>query len=104
MKFKNFLRRIWHDVFYLLTPGFGVKFALRCKDVTEMIDLGLLPSQSHNRLRYRLHLSLCQACDNYFKITRVLNRAAIEMVSKSYSGTDYEKLNRKLLEKYGQAK
>jgi hypothetical protein len=101
MKLKNILRRIWHDIFYVLTPGFGLKFAMRCKDVTEYIDLGLVPNQASKRFRLKLHLSLCQACSNYLKMTQVLNRAAHEMFSQNYTEYNFEKMNEKLLVKFG---
>jgi hypothetical protein len=100
MNLKKIFTRIWHDLFYILTPGFGLRFAMRCKDVTAIIDLGTMPEEWTKRFRFRLHLSLCEACNHYQKITMVLNRAAREMIHANYAEYNYERLNDALLKKY----
>jgi hypothetical protein len=79
VKIGQGLRKIWHAVYYALAPKAAVDFAMRCKDVATQVSLGGPPETSKQKLRYLLHMSLCQACRNYEGYSRWLNREATQV-------------------------
>jgi hypothetical protein len=104
MKLKSLVRKIWHDFFYIFTFGFGTKIGLKCKDVSKAIDLGLIPAQPSLRFRHYLHLSFCEACNNYFKMSLALKKAAHAMMQNGSAYPNFDSLNQSLLKKYAQPK
>ena len=102
MSIKMLMRRIWHDIYYTLTFRAGVKFAMRCRDATALVDLGTQHESSGNRFRFRLHLSLCQACANYSNMSLALKKAIKDQISNPNNQLDLQKLNQDLLVKYAE--
>ena len=100
MNFKKILRRVWHDLFYVITLGLGVKFALRCKDVTALIDLGAQPKSGVALVRFKLHLSICQACNDYSRLSGALSTAARQFILSGEKSMNFERLQTELLSKY----
>ena len=98
MKFTERFRKYWHDLYYSFKPKARVKFALRCQDAAERIDLGQPSRPLINRVRFQLHLSVCQACKNYEIASRVLKQAVVRMVKNQE--TSLHKLNQELLKKF----
>jgi hypothetical protein len=102
---KNKLRHRWHELFYAVTGKTGEQFAMTCKDVSGEVDLGTAPRQPLARVRFYLHLSLCQACANYFAASHALKQIVNEMVYGSASQanlkTTLERLNQELMKKHG---
>lgn len=101
MSLKEKLRYYWHETYYAVVSERGIEFAMSCKDVTERIDLGNMPTSFVDRLRFRLHLSLCQACLNYSNMSKALRRAVRELMKLGESPFNMEKLNQQLLKKFG---
>ena len=99
MKFSQKVRQIWHDAFYKNASKERAEFALKCQDVTARIDLHEKPNSFSGYFRYWLHLSLCQACKNYYDYSRILSHAFKK--SPSSSTINLEKINKSLIEKYG---
>ena len=99
MKFSKKIRRLWHDVFYRNSSGNRLEFAMRCRDVTAVIDLRAPPKGISGKFRFGLHLSLCQACKNYDDLSTAFSKAIKR--SPPPSSPDSDSINRKLLEKYG---
>lgn len=98
-RIQNFLRQLFHDVYYWKAEKKRVEFALRCQEVAEHIDdrmIGLTPTR---KMRVHLHLSLCQACANYNLISHALRRALKNYV-QSESPAPSDELTQKLIEKY----
>ena len=100
MKFSQKVRRIWHEAFYKNASEEKVELALTCQDVTATIDLHEKPTAISGQLRFWLHLSLCQACKNYYDLSKVLSKAV--KARPSSSGASFEQLNQNLLEKFSQ--
>ncbi len=99
MKTSHKLRKFWHDLFYRLTLKKGRDFALKCQNVTADIDLKRKPKNLSGYFRFRLHLSLCQACKNYYDLSQVLGKAVRKSQSKPLAGVEH--INEALLQKYG---
>lgn len=99
MKFSQRIRQIWYNAFYKNASKERVEFALKCQDVTSSIDLHEKPTSISGYFRYWLHLSLCQACKNYYDYSKVISKAIKK--SPPSSAIDYEKINKNLIEKYG---
>jgi hypothetical protein len=97
-------RRIWHDLYYSLTFRPGLRFALRCQQAAEIIDLGETPPTLFARFRFVLHLSLCQACKNYFDSSQDLKKAIKNSVLNQTQKFDMLSFNRELVKKYSQSK
>ena len=100
-KFKNILRFLWHALYYVVAPSKVVDFALRCKQVAESIDLDRWPDGRYGKVRMKLHLSLCQACKNYFDANEALKRVARELVLGRVDQIKLEQLNAELLQRFG---
>lgn len=99
MSFKNKLRRYWHDLYYFLASDEAAEFAMRCQHVAEIVDLENKQASLKDRFRFYLHLSLCQACANYSKISRVLKRAILKVISQPRV-TQIVQLNQRLIAKH----
>ena len=97
---KEKIRYIFHELYYKLTPPGGVEFAMTCKQATELIDLRKRPGSFRDRFRLWLHLRICQACNYYFKASRALRRAVIEMLKNTEEKIDLKGLNQELLKKH----
>lgn len=95
-------RKIWHTLYYGLSGRAGASFALRCREVTRQTDLGETPAGGLGKLRYRLHLSLCQACANYSKFSIYLGEnARIIMKLREPTSTEVERINMRMLREFG---
>lgn len=101
MKLTEKLRKYWHDLYYYCVSDRGVEFAMTCKDVAEQVDLGV-SKKSKSRIRFWLHISICQGCKNYLSTTQVLSDAVKKAILKKESPARIEKLNQELLEKHTQ--
>ena len=100
MKVNRKLRQLWHDIYYKLASQKGVEFAMKCKDAAEIVDLGSAPLSWSARLRLRLHLSLCQACQNYFETTQVLKKAMNDFIDQNKKSVPIDNLNKTLMAQY----
>ena len=100
-RFKKLIRHYWHDGYYFFVSDKGVDFAMTCREATEKIDLQDLSKSITEKTRVRLHVSLCQACNNYFKFSSSLRSAVKKIVSsKQHTKTELDKLNDDLLQKF----
>ena len=93
------LRRIWHDAYYALAPKSAVSYALRCREFVERVDTHQFGTTRSERLRYKLHSSLCQACRNYERYTQWIRRES-QPLAKSTQSDQLENLNQRLLQKF----
>ena len=100
MPFKEKLKKYWHDVYYDLASESGVRFAMKCKDVTAKMDLGEMPKDFISRVRFQLHLSLCKACRYYLNGSTLLRSEIRKLVKNGVSSIDFVKLNQSLIEKF----
>jgi len=100
MKLSHQIRHIWHEAFYGLAPKGGVDFAMKCKDVTEKIDLAEWPTGRWGRFRFWLHISLCQACKDYLELSQALRKAIREYAHLTQSKPRLDHLNQSLFQKY----
>lgn len=100
MTWMQRLRHYWHEIYYFFASEKAIEFAMHCKDVAEKIDLQGPTASWTQDFRLRLHLSLCQACKNYFDISVALKQAVRELIKDSaYSGS-VKILNQELLKKF----
>lgn len=99
--FLKSLRFIWHVFYYVLAPKKAVEYAMRCKDVTEKIDLADQIRTPQEQFRIKLHLSLCQACNNYKESSVILRNAIrIAWTQNFHSETELVNLNQRLLNSF----
>lgn len=100
------LREIWHDVYYYKGGAARDRFALTCKEATELTNGHLENASVILKLRYWLHISVCQICKNYFEISNGLRKAIRQLYSsesikiKQMSRDETAKLNADLLKKH----
>lgn len=100
-KLNKKIRHYWHDLYYYFASKKGVDFAMTCQDATAKIDLSDQAKTTTDKARVKLHLSLCQACNNYHTFSQVLRRALRKITATQKSKrSDLEKLNHDLLKKY----
>ncbi len=100
MKLTDRIRKIWHHSYYSIGSEGGVLFALRCKEVAEIVDLKEKNLSVAKRFRFFLHLSLCQSCKNYENLQIYLKALAKKAISKENPTIDLSKLNKTLLDKF----
>ncbi len=100
MNLGNRIRKIWHDGYYSIVSEGGVLFALRCKEVAEIVDLKEKNLSLAKRFRFFLHLSLCQSCKNYENLQIYLKALAKKTFSKENPTIDLSKMNETLLDKF----
>ena len=93
------VRALIKTLYYAGQPQKRIEFALRCRHVAEIIDLGQTRS-FNEKFRYHLHLAVCQPCQNYLDTTRALKRAMLELMKLKTERLDIDELNRRLMEKY----
>ena len=92
MRPGQWLRKIWHDIYYAVSGAAGDALALTCREATLATDVA--PT---NRFRYWLHLSVCQACQNYYDFSAFLNKNRNASDFKQMSPEEIKDFNRKLL-------
>src|SRR6218665_891834 len=97
---REILRRYWHDLYYKMAPAAGVEFAMRCKAVAQKVDLEDPSETPREWFRFRLHLSLCQACSYYHRTSVALKQAVAEMLEESNQAIDLEVINEELVGKH----
>ncbi len=97
---KKILKRIWHDIYYVITYPWGMRLAMTCQHATALIDHGGHPKNKFERLRLLLHLSLCQACSFYNEVSHALKKLITQLVKKTEGKIDFTKFNQELIEKY----
>lgn len=90
MSLGKMARKIWHDLFYAAGGKAADRLALTCAEATSRTDHSQLKG-----FRYWLHLSVCQACKNYYDFSRFLQKN----ISKSIEVSKQEltKLNNRLI-------
>lgn len=100
-KLRKKIRHYWHNIYFAITADKGADFAMTCKEVTEEIDLPSSDSNSLQKARVKLHVSLCQACHNYYSFSQILKKLTRKFfISQKLDEKKIEQLNRKLLNKY----
>ncbi|MEQ1721556.1 MAG: hypothetical protein ABL930_00145 [Pseudobdellovibrio sp.] len=103
--FRNF-REIWHNIYFYKSGSAREKFALTCKQAADLSNGNLEKAAFSLRMRYRLHLSICQICKNYSEISSGLRQALRRLYSsetikiKQMNTAEAEKLNTELLKKH----
>lgn len=95
MRLTQRLRHYWHEIYYFLAPEAAVRWALKCRDVTARMDI---EGRKTGGFRFWLHLSLCQACKNYFEVSEALARAAREYSTKAAAEIPLDAFNQRLIE------
>ncbi len=100
--YKNMERKIrfvWHDLYYSVSGDHGADFAMTCEEASKYTDLGLSKTSLKQKIRYRLHISICQICKNYGELTQILKNK-IKRIQKdqkqSFSGREIEEMNKNL--------
>ncbi|MEO5667464.1 MAG: hypothetical protein ABIR96_05355 [Bdellovibrionota bacterium] len=97
-------RRIWHDAYYAVSGKPGLNFAMLCRDVAEMIDLKTTPTTLVGKVRFKLHLSLCQACWNYSEFSkRIQELMKLLVEEKAAAQKNAEALNQDLLKTFSKS-
>ena len=94
------LRRIWHDLYYRLTGQWGARFALRCRQVAEAVDLKGCEKSLTEKFQIALHISLCQACHNYSEFSDGLQKKVQEIHHhRAPTSEEMNKINQRLISK-----
>ena len=104
MKLGKKLRHLWHDVYYKGAGPKRIDFAMTCRDVVHHVDVNDRPHGPVGRIRFWLHLSVCQTCKSYFEFTYFIRRQIRKILGAEASPEEIRKLNEKLLVKYQKTK
>lgn len=91
-------RSLWHDLYYSQSGKAGAEFAMTCEEASKYTDLGLSKSSLRQKIRYRLHISICQICKNYAELTQVLKTKIkrIQKEQKQLTNREVEEMNKNL--------
>ena len=92
------IRSVWHDLYYLVFGDHGADFAMTCEEASKYTDLGLSKTSLKQKIRYRLHVSLCQICKNYSELTEILKNKIkrIQKDQNKFSNREIEEMNKNL--------
>lgn len=97
---KTLVRRLWHDFYYRISGQRGARFALRCRQVAEVVDLKGSEKTFTERFQIALHLSLCQACRNYSDFSSGLQKKVQEIHHhREPTSNEMIKINQRLIDK-----
>lgn len=99
MKLSHKIRYFWHDLFFKNAPKERFEYALKCQDVTAGIDLHQRPNSVSGHFRFMLHMSLCQACKNYYDLSKAFSKAIKQ--KPQAPPIDVNQINQSLLKKFG---
>lgn len=98
MKLGESVRKIWHDIFVGLNNKKLFRLADTCQNVVTGIDLNDKERTLLETARFRLHLSMCQACMNYYRFSKSLSgqvkKSSLAPPTKSM---DLEALQKRLM-------
>ncbi len=97
MKLGKKLSEVWHDIYYHFAGNRGVDFAMKCKDVAHQIDLPEKGKSIKERFRFLLHLTMCEACRNYYSFSKFLRLKVRELLGKNSVAQDIDNTSRKLM-------
>lgn len=93
------MRSIWHDLYYAISGDKGADFAMTCEEASKYTDLGISKISIKQKVRYRIHISICQICKNYSEFTQIL-RSKIKRMQKDqkqkFSIREIEEMNKSL--------
>lgn len=99
MKVGESVRKIWHDVFVALNSKKLFRFADTCQNVVTGIDLNEKPRSFVENARFKFHLSMCQACMNYYRFSKSLSSEVkkISPLTPPSKHSDLESLQKRLM-------
>ncbi len=93
------IRSVWHDFYYSVSGDHGADFAMTCEEASKYTDLGLSKAGVKQKMRYKLHMSICQVCDNYDEFMAILKNK-IKRIQKNqkrkFSDHEIEEMNKNL--------
>ena len=92
MSFGKLARKIWHDCYYAVGGKTAERLALTCREATDKTNHGDLKG-----FRYWLHISVCQACKNYYSFSAFLRRQGPRF---RVSAAEITQLNKRLLKRF----
>lgn len=99
MNFRKKIRLIWHTIYYRFSGPKGVDFALMCRDVAYHIDHSPKPNSFVHQFRFWLHISLCQACKNYYDYSNFLSIQLKKLFPhKRTSNESIDEINKKIIQ------
>jgi hypothetical protein len=99
LKVGEKVRKIWHDVFVGMNNKRLFLFADTCKNVVTRIDLDEKERSFFEATRFRFHLSMCQACMNYYRFSRSLSNEVKKLspLTKPHKHSDLDSLQKRLM-------
>lgn len=97
MRWSKKIRHIWHELYYTHASKARVDYALRCQEFVHQLETPEKNLSLKSRFRFHLHLSLCQACHNYFKFSQIVRKVLKKKKYESLSPEDLKKFNDRLL-------
>lgn len=100
MTIEKKLRHIWHEVFVKFNNKKLFQFADTCQNVVVSIDLDdKKPKSFLAKTRFKFHLSMCQACMNYYKFSQSLSKGmkTVKPKIQSPKSSELEALQKRLM-------
>ena len=93
------MKKLWHDLYYGLLKERGEVLGLTCQQAT-LEEQRFKNSRSlSNRLRYLLHMSLCNGCCQYARFSEKL-RSQLKKKKVVFTDKQIAELNQKTHEKF----
>ena len=95
--FKKFLKRIWHDFYLAVSFTILRPLAITCRQTTDFRNTEYDQSGLFNRIKYYLHLSICDGCNRYLNITEYFEKTLASYDVYQMSETETDEFNKRLL-------
>lgn len=100
--FKRILNRIWHDVYLAISFTILRPLAMTCRQATDFRNTEYDEAGTFALVKYRLHLSICDACTKYLRIADYFEKSLAAYEINRMSEAEADKFNQHLIKTFRQ--
>lgn len=94
---KRILNRIWLDFYLVISFTILRPLAMTCRQATDFRNTRYDEAGTFARTKYYLHLSICDACTKYLRLTEYFEKNLVSYEVNRMSEAEAEDFNRRLI-------
>lgn len=95
--FKRILKRIWHYFYLVVSFTILRPLATTCRQTTDFNNTVNGKPGQFARIKYNLHLSICDACTRYLQITEYFEKSMSNYELNKMSDAEVQEFNKRLI-------
>ena len=95
--FRRILKRIWHDVYLVVSFTILRPLAMTCRQATDFRNTDFDSAGAFARTKYYLHLSICAACTRYLNLADYFEKNLAAYKVSQLSEAEVEAFNQRLI-------